>query len=387
MRDDSSKIVAAARIRLHRVPPAAMRSRHPHGCGLRRRRPGVKELARYLFENLYFDFQGDISLEKVRELLREEDSKEARALLAKIIEEQGVDDVLITMADCLREHIRTGISEKVDPRSVVDLRRKLRAFAGLVLLALVAGCDQGSRSPNARKDQRSGSSLPTRRMGPVSNARWMHRQSAVCRSTRPSSCASIACSCRRRRLGTSLLLYTGNPNNQPGAGSGDVLQPTYDVVERVVSFRLPEGKGLAPSTLYTVELPAPVEDGDFGFRAFDGAPLTANRLPLKFSFFTSSVEEPVAPAEPIPDCSEVLTIFSANPGQGACSNCHNPERAPQGLDLSSGNTLLATAIGRVAHQTDLGTTTGAVLENPVRMGSTCRSSIPADPTTATSSTS
>jgi hypothetical protein len=90
-----------------------MRSRHPHGCGLRRRRTGVKELARYLFENLYFDFQGDISLEKVRELLREEDSKEARALLAKIIEEQGVDDVLITMADCLREHIRTGISEKL----------------------------------------------------------------------------------------------------------------------------------------------------------------------------------------------------------------------------------------------------------------------------------
>lgn len=73
----------------------------------------MKELARYLFENLYFDFQGDISLEKVRELLREEDSKEARALLAKIIEEQGVDDVLITMADCLREHIRTGINEKL----------------------------------------------------------------------------------------------------------------------------------------------------------------------------------------------------------------------------------------------------------------------------------
>ena len=73
----------------------------------------MKELARYLFENLYFDFQGDISLEKVRELLREDDSKEARALLAKIIEEQGVDDVLITMADCLREHIRTGVSEKL----------------------------------------------------------------------------------------------------------------------------------------------------------------------------------------------------------------------------------------------------------------------------------
>ncbi len=30
--------------------------------------------------------------------------------------------------------------------------------------------------------------------------------------------------------------------------------------------------------------------------------------------------------------------------------------------------MLSTAIGRVAHQTDLGTTTGEVLENPARMG-------------------
>ena len=80
---------------------------------MRRRRPCVKELARYLFENLYFDFQGDISLEKVRELLREDESREARVLLAKIIEENGVDDFLITLADCLKEHIRTGVSEKL----------------------------------------------------------------------------------------------------------------------------------------------------------------------------------------------------------------------------------------------------------------------------------
>jgi hypothetical protein len=71
----------------------------------------VKELARYLFENLYFDFQGDITMEKVREFLREDDSKEARALLSKIIEEGGVDDLLITLADCLKDQIRNGVSE------------------------------------------------------------------------------------------------------------------------------------------------------------------------------------------------------------------------------------------------------------------------------------
>ena len=73
----------------------------------------MKELVGYLLDNLYIDFQGDISVEKVRGFLREDDSKEARQLLSKIIEEKGVDDLLLTLADCLREHVRTGISEDV----------------------------------------------------------------------------------------------------------------------------------------------------------------------------------------------------------------------------------------------------------------------------------
>jgi hypothetical protein len=79
---------------------------------LRRRLP-VKELVRYLFQNLYFDFQGDITMEQVREFLREDDSREARQLLSKIIEENGVDDLLITLADILKDHIRTGVSEQL----------------------------------------------------------------------------------------------------------------------------------------------------------------------------------------------------------------------------------------------------------------------------------
>lgn len=73
----------------------------------------MKELVRYLFENLYFDIRGDISVEKVREFLREDDTREARQLLSKIIEENGVDDLLITLADCLKDHIRTGVSEQI----------------------------------------------------------------------------------------------------------------------------------------------------------------------------------------------------------------------------------------------------------------------------------
>lgn len=73
----------------------------------------MKELIRYLIDNLYLDFQGEISLETVRSFLREDDGREARQLLSKLIEEKGVDDMLITLADCLKEHIQSGVNEKV----------------------------------------------------------------------------------------------------------------------------------------------------------------------------------------------------------------------------------------------------------------------------------
>jgi hypothetical protein len=73
---------------------------------------GVKELIKYLLDNLYIDFQGEITLETVRNFLREDDGREARQLLSKLIEEKGVDDMLITLADCLKEHIQNGINEK-----------------------------------------------------------------------------------------------------------------------------------------------------------------------------------------------------------------------------------------------------------------------------------
>ncbi len=73
----------------------------------------MKELVRYLLENMYLDFQGEISLEQVRGFLREDDGKEARQLLAKLIEDKGVDEMLITLADCLKDHLATGISDKI----------------------------------------------------------------------------------------------------------------------------------------------------------------------------------------------------------------------------------------------------------------------------------
>jgi len=70
----------------------------------------VKHLSRYLIDRIIVDFE-NIDIEEVRGLLREEDSQESRALLSKLIDDHGIDDLAITVADCLKAHIRSGIDE------------------------------------------------------------------------------------------------------------------------------------------------------------------------------------------------------------------------------------------------------------------------------------
>ncbi len=73
----------------------------------------MKDLVRYLLENMYLDFQGEISLDTVRQFLRGDESREAKALLSKLIADKGVDDLLLTLADVLKDHLRTGVNENV----------------------------------------------------------------------------------------------------------------------------------------------------------------------------------------------------------------------------------------------------------------------------------
>lgn len=73
----------------------------------------MKELIRYLLDNLYVDFQGEITLDQVRNHLRDDNSKEAKQLLQRLIEDKGVDDLLIALADILKDHLATGINETV----------------------------------------------------------------------------------------------------------------------------------------------------------------------------------------------------------------------------------------------------------------------------------
>lgn len=72
----------------------------------------MKELARYLLENMYLDFQGEITLDKVRQFLREDESRESKQLLAKLIEDKGVNELLITLADVLKDHIQNGVNDQ-----------------------------------------------------------------------------------------------------------------------------------------------------------------------------------------------------------------------------------------------------------------------------------
>ncbi len=73
----------------------------------------MKELTQYLLDNLILDFNGDVTLEAVRKCLLEDDGRESRRLLAKLHDEKTLNDMLVTLADCLREQIQAGISVDV----------------------------------------------------------------------------------------------------------------------------------------------------------------------------------------------------------------------------------------------------------------------------------
>ena len=82
----------------------------------------MKQLIQYLLENLILDFQGDLTLDRVRDFMRDDDSREGRALLAKLVEDRGVSDMMITLADCLQDYLKSGINDET-------LREQIRTYA------------------------------------------------------------------------------------------------------------------------------------------------------------------------------------------------------------------------------------------------------------------
>lgn len=73
----------------------------------------MDKLVAYLVDNLMLDFEGDLTLDMVRDFLREDDSREAKAVLGKLVEDGNVSDMLICVADCLRDYVGTGVKPDV----------------------------------------------------------------------------------------------------------------------------------------------------------------------------------------------------------------------------------------------------------------------------------
>lgn len=191
------------------------------------------------------------------------------------------------------------------------------------------------------------------------------------------------------------------------------LEPTYDPVRREVTLRLPAGTTLAKATKYQLTVFTPVDESTAAFRAFDGAPLEARFT----AEFTTSDADPPPVVEPFPPpgdlfcrnepclaacaasskvancqdacpdedcataCLEECTSACAPPAFDtligcAFSPCHRAappstgiELGPaMGLDLSSPESITATAIGRTAHQTQMGEHADEPEPRPLRFG-------------------
>ncbi len=73
----------------------------------------MNRLIEYLRQNILIDFQGDLSVAKVRELLAGDDSRDAKALLTKLVADRKVEDMLVVLADCLTEAVQKSLSDEV----------------------------------------------------------------------------------------------------------------------------------------------------------------------------------------------------------------------------------------------------------------------------------
>lgn len=82
----------------------------------------VNRLIEYLRQNILIDFQGDLSVAKVRELLAGDDSRDAKALLTKLVVDRKVEDMLVVLADCLTEPVQKALTDDV-------MREQLRMYS------------------------------------------------------------------------------------------------------------------------------------------------------------------------------------------------------------------------------------------------------------------
>jgi hypothetical protein len=82
----------------------------------------VNRLIEYLRQNLLIDFQGELTVAKVRELLAGDDTRDAKNLLAKLVADRKVEDFMVVLADCLAEPLQKALSDDL-------MREQIRSYA------------------------------------------------------------------------------------------------------------------------------------------------------------------------------------------------------------------------------------------------------------------
>jgi len=82
----------------------------------------VNRLIDYLRQHIIIDFQGDLTVAKVRELLAGDDSRDAKSLLTKLVADRKVEDMMLVLADCLLEPVQRSLTDDV-------VREQLRMYS------------------------------------------------------------------------------------------------------------------------------------------------------------------------------------------------------------------------------------------------------------------
>ena len=82
----------------------------------------MNRLIEYLRQNLLIDFQGELTVAKVRELLAGDDSRDAKNLLAKLVADRKVEDFMVVLADCLAEPLSRALTDDL-------MREQIRSYA------------------------------------------------------------------------------------------------------------------------------------------------------------------------------------------------------------------------------------------------------------------
>jgi hypothetical protein len=81
----------------------------------------VNRLIAYLREHIIVDFQGELTVEKVRELLAGDESRDARTILSKLIGDGKIEEMMLVLADCLLESVQKALTDDV-------MREQLRTY-------------------------------------------------------------------------------------------------------------------------------------------------------------------------------------------------------------------------------------------------------------------